>query len=152
MSNGVNSSELSCKDCLAVIGKLDVKIDLLNTNMMKIFFAMLGIIGANIGTKYIGTPLYIYMAIYSALFSGIFVILVTIYKRKYLSFLQVYIQTVFSLIVFYVSGLRIYHYQAGTSLTQLEGFISNILMILLAWGFIIKAWRVENNYGRRCSD
>ena len=49
--------KVTCSDCLAELGKLDVKLEMLNKNIMKIVYALLGVVGANIGTKYIGTPI-----------------------------------------------------------------------------------------------
>jgi hypothetical protein len=138
-----------CADCFGVMNRLEGKVEALNdtvrNGLMKIVYALLGLIGANTTMKYIGTPWYIEMAIYTATFSAIFVGLVTFMKRKCLSLWEKQIRIAFIANVFYVSALRIYHYQTGTQLTQLEGVAQNVLLTWLAVSFIMNAWKRDAN-------
>jgi len=155
-------NHIDCKACLSGIGDLkqdngEIRaiLESLNGNMMKIFFALLGIITASVGTKYIGTPIYVYVAVYMALVSATFVAGITIAKRRCLAFWEIWIRAAFCTQVFYSSALRVYHYQTQTKLTQVEGVFSNVIYLLLAVGFITLAWKRDSarkNKKRRYDD
>jgi len=148
-------SDEDCKQCLSGIGRIEGSLTSLNSSIMKIVYAMLALIGANIGTKYIGTPIHVEIAMYSAVFSGIFVLLITIAKWHCLTFWEKWIRFSFILYVFYAFGLRVHHYQTGSPFTQTEGIVTNILMVSLAWGFIILAWNRDakmRKHKRRFND
>ena len=105
----------NCKDCLVGIGKIETRLEILNSNIMKIVYSLLAVVGANIGTKFIGTPWYIELTIYSLMFGGIFVLLITIAKRHCLTFWESWIRYSFVTLTIWVSALRIYHYQTNTN-------------------------------------
>jgi len=153
MSNDQN--EQDCRQCLIGLGKIETGMKAINGNMMKIFYSLLGIIGANIGTKYIGTPIDVYVALYTALFSAIFVLCITIAKWRCLIFWEKWIRLSFVSYVVWVSGLRIYSYQADLILTQSQGRFANIFLIIMSFGFVMLAWKrdsLRKAKQRRCDD
>ena len=130
-----------CKACYALLTKVDTKLENLNKSIMKILYALLGVIGANIGTKYIGTPLHVELAMYSLFFASIFVLTITLAKFRCLNFWEKWIRFSFVGLCFWVTGLRIYHYQTATSFTQNEGIVTQAITISMAIGFIVLAWK-----------
>ena len=139
------TDKLPCVECKMLLAEIKTTLDIMNGNYMKLFIAMLGIIAATIGVKFIGTPWYVHAAIYSALFSTVFVAFSTLIYWRRLKFWRRWIRVIFVFIVLYVSLLRIYHYNLGTPLTQTEGFIMNILYILLCIGFVFRTWNDDGN-------
>lgn len=133
--------EEDCKACLGGIGRIEGHLVLQNNSIMKIFYALVALAGASLGTKFIGTPWWIEIAMYTAVFSALFVLLITVSKWKCLSFWERWIRISFVAAVVYSFGLRVYHYQTATYFTALEGMFKNGLDTLLACGFIILAWR-----------
>jgi len=133
-----------CKHCLTGIGELKGQLMILNGSIMKIFYALIALAGASVGTKFIGTPWYIDIAMHATMFSAIFVGLITVAKRKCLSRWEKFIRVTFVTYCAYITTLRIFHYQTGTALTQNEGAIANLLITTLAIGFIGLAWRRDS--------
>lgn len=164
MTDGDNINH--CKDCLVGIGEIQTKLTMLekaysdgwkisNANLMKILYALLGMMGAQIGTKFIGTPLHVEIAMYTLMTSSIFVLAITIAKWRCLIFWEKWIRLNFVLLCFWVTGLRIYHYQTHTDFTQTEGVITQLITTSLAIGFIVLAWQrdaLRNKMRRRYSD
>jgi hypothetical protein len=74
-----------CKACLSGIGRIEGHLESLNSSIMKIFYALIGLATASIGTKFIGTPWYIEIGMYTAIFSAVFVLLITVSKWKCLN-------------------------------------------------------------------
>ena len=150
-------SDEDCKQCLSDIGDVkqivgnlqgtvDTLVSALNDSTKKTVMAMIGLIAASIGSKYIGTPWYIEIAMWFTMSGSLFVFLVTLWKRKCLGFWEKSIRFTFCGYGAYVSILRIYHYQVNTPLTQTEGMFANMLLTCLAVGFIVQSWR---STGRR---
>ncbi len=133
--------EDACKQCLMGIGRIESTLKMLNNNMMKIFFALLGVITAQIGSKYIGTPLHVEITMYSLMFGAVFVMGVTIWKWQCLNLWEKWIRISFVALCLWVTGLRIYHYQTDTAFTKNEGVITQLITISMALGFIVLAWR-----------
>jgi len=145
------TEETDCQACLDALQRIEVQhskfneqLRMLNGNFMKIVYAMFALIGANVGTKYIGTPILVYCGVYAAILSAIFVLLITVAKWRCLNFWERWIRLSFVSYVVWVSGLRIYSYQAGMSLTQNQGIFANMSLIILALGFIMLAWRRDS--------
>jgi len=142
------TEENDCHACLAAvakvqegIAKVDTRLQILNSNIMKIVYALLGVIGANIGTKFIGTPWEVELTMYAYMFGAIFVLFLTIAKFRCLSFWEIEVRLAFVLLAFWVTGIRIHHYQTGAEFTMLEGQITQIISLSMAVGFIMVAWR-----------
>jgi len=144
-----------CKQCLSGIGELRGQLLILNSSMMKIFYALIALAGASVGTKYIGTPWYIEIAMYSAIFSAIFVLLITLWKWSCLNVWEKWIRLTFVLSVTYAFCLRVYHYNTGTPFTPFEGMFKNLIDTSLAVGFVLVAWKrdaVKSKRKRRYDD
>jgi len=142
------NQEYDCKACLSGIGRIEGHlaqqnrhIEQQNNSQTKIFYALIALAGASLGTKVIGTPWWIEIAMYTAIFSALFVLMITIAKWRCLSFWERWIRISFVLAVTYSFGLRVYHYQAATPFTAFEGMFKSGLDSLLALGFIVLAWR-----------
>ena len=138
------SDQDDCKQCLNGIGRIEGQLSTLNSSIMKIFYALIALAGASVGTKFIGTPWYIELGMYSALFGGIFVFIITIWKWKCLCFAEKWIRLSFVVYVVYTFSLRVYHYNTDTPFTKVEGMFTNIIMTSLAVAFIVLAWRRDS--------
>ena len=134
-----------CKLCLSGIGELKGQFLLLNGSMMKIFYALIALAAASVGTKYIGTPWYIELSMYSAIFSAVFVLLISIWKWRCLNVWEKWIRVSFVLGVAYAFCLRVYHYNTDTDFTKIEGMVKTLLETVMAVGFILLAWRRDGN-------
>jgi hypothetical protein len=148
-------SDEDCKQCLSGIGRLEGHLEALNGSIMKIFYALIGLATASIGTKFIGTPWYIEIGMYTAIFSAVFVLLITMSKWQCLNIWERWIRISFVLAVGYSFGLRVFHYNAGTPFTQFEGIFKNGLDTMLAFGFVMLAWRrdaLKQKHRRRFND
>ena len=130
-----------CRACLVAIGKVETRLQILNNNIMKIVYALLGVIGANVGTKFIGTPWYVELSMYSLMFGAVFVLGITVMKRHCLNFWEKWIRYSFVLLAFWVTILRIYHYQTDTPFTKTEGVVTQMITLSMAFGFILLAWK-----------
>lgn len=151
----MKEKDVTCVECYGAIKNIDGQMTQMNSSMMKIVYALIGIIAANIGTKYIGTPWYIYTAMYATMFSATFVLLILIAKWSCFNACERLIRILFVVYALYVSILRIIHYQLGTPLTQFEGMVSNIIITSLAITFIFQAWKrdyLKRNMKRRHDD
>ncbi len=142
------TEENDCHACIAAVArvetgmaKIDTRLEIFNGSIMKIVYALLGVIGANIGTKFIGTPWEVELTMYAYMFGAIFVLLLTIAKFRCLSFWEVEVRLAFVSVACWVSYLRIYHYQTDTPFTMREGIITQLLSLSMAVGFIMIAWR-----------
>jgi hypothetical protein len=130
----------NCRACLVAIAKVETRIQILNNNIMKIVYALLGVIGANVGTKFIGTPWHVEVAMYSLMFGAVFVFLITFTKRKCLTFWEKWTRYNFVILCVWVTSLRIYHYQTETAFTKNEGVVTQLITLGMAFGFIMIAW------------
>jgi hypothetical protein len=148
-------SDEDCKQCLGGIGRIEGHLESLNNSMMKIFYALIALASASIGTKFIGTPWHVEIAMWATMTGGVFVGLITFAKRKCLSFWEIWIRVSFVIYCVWCSSLRIYHYEAETPLTQAEGVITQMLVASLSIGFITLAWKRDAKrgiYKRRYND
>ena len=139
------TQEQDCRRCLVGIGEIKTQVNMLNGSMMKIFYALIAFATASVGTKYIGTPWYIEIAMYTAISSAVFVLLISIWKWRCLNVWEKWIRISFVLSVGYAFCLRVYHYNTGTPFTQFEGMFRNLLDVCLAVGFVLLAWRRDAN-------
>jgi len=138
-----------CKLCLSGIGEIRGQLNVLNGSIMKIFYALIALATASVGTKYIGTPWYVEIAMYTAISSAVFVLLVSMWKWKCLNTWEKWIRLSFVVGVAYAFCLRVYHYNAGTSFTQFEGIFRNLIDTSLAVGFVLLAWKRDSQKEKR---
>ncbi len=136
-----------CRECQKILVELQTSIshivDRMEANeklLGKIVFALLGIIGATIGVKFIGTPWYVEVAIYSALISAIFMTGVTVWRFRYLSKGRIIIRLSYAMLVVHATGVRIYYYAKELPIPMEAGVAQNMLFVCLAIALAIDAW------------
>jgi hypothetical protein len=107
----------------------------------KIIYALIGIIGATLGMKLIGTPWYIDLAIYFTEFSTLFLILTTWKFWKELN-LAMRIVRVFAILLFATSSITqtFIYSPIDQNPPVWFPFVINILQTMLALAFIWSAW------------
>lgn len=148
-------SDVTCTDCYAILAEIKAEMktareyqQAYTTNQQasnnKIMIMMLGIIAANIGVKFIGTPWYIHMGVYVALVASVFLLSSVVLGWRRINWRKKVLMLAYSSSVLYATALRIYHYQAGTNLTKFEGFFMNLAYTFVSMMFIVAFW--NSNY------
>lgn len=120
---------------------IETKIDFLRQDYMKIFLAMLGIIGASIGLKFIGSPFLTITATYLAIFSSIFVVGATIYRWNHMRASVKTLRIAFIIFVLYSVGMRTVVFESGVTLPpiwyapSIDAFFVIICILMLIRSF-----------------
>lgn len=135
----------------------------INKSLMKIVYAMLGIISGQLGAEFFkkqfvttvahaaevakavvtsraDIPVYLTIGVYVALSCGVFVLLSIWASRKQITKTEKTIYFLFVVMLFYGSGLRIYFYAIGERIPQIWGFLSNFLYCLISGAICVRAW------------
>ena len=138
------SENPDCKECYALLTEIKTSVVEISKNvsgmMQKMLYAILAFGGANIASKYFGTPIHVELAMYTTSAMVILVFLITWWKRRCLSAFEILVRLSYVAYGIWVTGLRIYHYNTETQFTQGEGVISQMLLFLMGVGFGLIAW------------
>ena len=105
-----NNQKLSTVDRLA---RIDVKLDQLIKHYSRMIFAMLGIIAATVGVKFIGSPPYVIIATYMAWFGSVFVLTSVVYKWRDLHWTARALRLSMGCLVLFSVLVRTIVYQVG---------------------------------------
>lgn len=154
MNDNDNSADI-CRQCQHLLVKIDTTLNLMRRDYTKIIYVMLGMIASGIGLKFVGTPWYLYIFVYAALLSAVFLIGVTIHYWKHISFYERMIRIFFSVMLLYGTSLRVYFYKMGERLPQDLGILANLLYIIICILFMAKVLRENrpqaNKERRQCA-
>lgn len=133
---------------LANTEKINVTLSDLSNRLYKIIYAVLGLLGASIGLKFVGTPWYVDMFVFASLTAAIFVMAFTITNWKCMTKLQRFFRVSFGMFTIFSSAVHICIYQPGVeaSPTWFAPTI-DVFLTLLCILFIITTWRTKINKG-----
>jgi hypothetical protein len=113
-------------------------------NTFKQFAGLIGVIMALIGSKLIGTPWYIDLAVILCLVSGTFLTMTLIHWWKDYSWSQRAVRIAFSILCTVSSVAKIWIYQAGEEPAPVWfSPTTNILMTLVAISMIWASWTMK---------
>ena len=131
------------------LARIDEKLDRLiddaqetRKGIMKLVYAVLGILAATIGVKFIGTPMIVHISCYLALFAGTFLLFSAIGQWKALNWRRNLIRLGFVGMLYFHVGMRIVI--EHTSLTAMPFWgtaVVNVFFILLSIGLVFSACR-----------
>ena len=79
--------------------RIESKIDSLSGGIMKVVYALIGVIAATIGVRFVNSPLPVIISSYMAAFSGAFVLISVIHKWKSLNYMKKALRLVFSVFI-----------------------------------------------------
>jgi hypothetical protein len=127
--------------------ELCAKMDSLEKNTQRQFFALIGVIMALIGQKLISTPWYIDLAVIVCLISGGFLAMSIIFWWKSFSLSQRALRIVGSTLMLVSSITQIFIYHPGVEPSP-EWFVPliNGLLILLGISFFWATWESKPKY------
>jgi len=120
---------------------IETKLDLLRKDYSKVMFAMLGIIAATLGVKFIGTPPLVHIATYTALLTGMFLLTSTIANWKRMAIGRRLVRLSFATFLFYSVSARILVFTAGIDLppnwyvpgVDLFFIVISIILMMVVW-------------------
>jgi len=136
----IEQKEITCVDCIRILEKLDTTLTLLRGDVMKIVYALLGLVAANFGLKYLGTPWYLYLAVGSSIVASVFLLCATIFSWKSINKVWKMIGITIAIRLAGVSIIRIVCYSqdipiyrwAGVPVQVMDAFIC-VLLIIMFW-------------------
>jgi hypothetical protein len=101
--------------CLTAI---EIKVDNVGKNNQKTIYALLGIIAATIGVKFMGSPWYSIAFTYTALFAGMFTLSSVIWEWKHIAWIKRILRLTFLSFLFFSVSVRTFVFEAinGTPL------------------------------------
>jgi len=130
------------------IGRLDAKMDsVIETGKenrggtQKLMYAMLGIIAANVGVKFLGTPLHIWVAGYVLLFTTTFLLCSLIGFWKRLKTCRKVLIIAFTLIMMLNIIPRLISYKTGCDIMSWHPSTLNYIFSTVAVFVTYKVWR-----------
>ena len=120
----------------------NTKLEWVNNNYQKIIYSMLGLIAASLGLKFMGSPWWMILFTYAALFSGVFVLSSVVFEWKNLCLLNRLIRIVFSVFILFSCICRVYVFEAingtpewYTPVVDLFFIVLSVLLTLLVWKY-----------------
>ena len=113
--------EITCSDCFGELKLIGQNLTLLRGDIMKIVYALLGLVAANFGLKYLGTPWYLYLFVGASIVTCVFLLCVTISSWKKIPPLWKILGLTIAVRMGFVSFLRAYCYSHDIPLFQWAG-------------------------------
>ena len=121
--------------------KICTELEMIRRDYIKIVYALIAVIAANLGIKLAGTPAIVDVMIYLSLFAGVFTGLMLISSWKYLSKWMRALQVVFSVFMLFNGSAQIWIYRPGEQPSPIWfNPVTNGFHILLAIFLILAAW------------
>jgi hypothetical protein len=111
-----------------------------NKSNTKIMLTMLGVIAAQIGTKFINSPPWVIIGGYAAFFSGAFLIASVVLTRKN-GLLENICRVSFACFVLYSTIVKLTVYEWGQAAPWWFGPGNDYIMAFLCLLFVVHAWR-----------
>ena len=107
----------------------------------KVILALLGVIGATLGLKFVGSPASVIISIYFTWLAGLFLLGVSLVRWRYMDWGQRLLRGLF---IAFLSGsafTRTFIYEAGVEpAPQWYPFLVDVFLTLIAVALIISAW------------
>jgi len=124
-------------ELLTCLKSLEVKVDSLNKNTQKTVFALIGVIAATIGVKFMGSPWYSILFTYVALFAGAFCLAATIIEWKKLYASTIAVRLGFMIFLFFSVGCRTFVFEATQGVPDWYTPVVDLFYVLLSVLLII---------------
>ncbi len=140
-------------EMLTCLKALETKVDSLNKNTQKTVFALIGVIAATIGVKFMGSPWYSILFTYTALFAGAFCLAGTIFEWKKLYPLAIVVRLLFLTFLFFSVTCRTFIFEATQGVPSWFTPIVDIFYILLSVFFVLSIVKhPDNKTDKKCGD
>lgn len=138
-----NNNKLKTADRLA---RIDTKLDMVLKSYNKMMYAMLGIIAATVGVKFIGTPPLTTIMVWLAWFALAFMIGTTVANRKKLPWRKIIVRVTFSFMLLFSVVCRTFVYQAGLDVSPVWFIpVIDAFYIAVCGALILSTWK-SNDY------
>ena len=141
-------TDVTCRECYTILNKMCVKIEMMKNVMdnmrsdnMKIIFALIALVAANFGLKYLGTPWWLYIGVGMSIFASIFLLCCTIMTWSKINKVWMFLGITVSVKLMYASVLRIFFYHNNLRLPQLCGIPAQLLDAIVCILLVIMFWR-----------
>jgi hypothetical protein len=122
------------------LARIETKVDTLKNDFMKMIAGLVGIIAANIGLKFVGTPWYVIVCVYMSIFAGVFLLASILLQWKVLTNLDKVIRTVFALFILYSSFCREFLFDVSTGVPLWYTPIVDIFLTGICILLIVRVW------------
>lgn len=120
-----------------ILTRIETKIDSMSRDLMKVVYALIGVVGANVGVKFINSPIYLVISGWLAAFAGLFVISSVIHKWKSLPKLKKIMRLTFSFFVIF----SVYCREAIVPRPpDWYGLVINLLFIIISILLVMSVW------------
>jgi len=134
-------------DIVEKLTSIETKLDETNNHLMKIVYALIGLIAASLGLKFIGSPPDIIISLFVCLFVATYLVTATTFQWKHTRWLVKALNLGFAIFMYYSVICRIFLFESGITVAPMWYSTSiNIIFVLLGillLGVSVKFW--ENN-------
>lgn len=121
---------------------IDTKLDFLHRDFSRIIFAMLGIIAANLGMKFIGSPAHIIIFTYVALFAVVFMLSNLVSNWNKLDWLTKTFRTSITTLIMFSVTCRILIFEVGIQFPPMWYTpVIDILFIIICVLTVMRTWK-----------
>jgi len=136
-----DKKDITCVDCYVALSEIKVTINLLRGDLMKILYVMLGMIGAQIGVKYLGTPWHLYIMVYVSIITTVFLLASTLFSWRAIPRLWRGLGFSLAMLFGFSSGIRLLCYSKMIPLPKEAGVVVQALYVLCGTLVVIIFWR-----------
>ena len=144
----MSEKEVTCTDCLMILNKIDVTLNLLRADLVKIIISMLGMIAAQIGVKYLGTPWYLYIMVYVSIVVSIFLVASTVYSWRQIPVLWRVLALSLAVMFSTAAGCRIWAYVQDLPMSKNMGIVMQLIQALSGVLVMVIFWRNGRLHGK----
>jgi len=124
--------------------RIVLALDMMRKDYNKIIYALMGMVAATIGIKFIGTPWYIDLSTFFTLGAGVFLLGVLIGQWKSFSINQRITRIIISLFMLFVAITQIFVYRIGDEIPP-EWFppMTHLFFVAIAVCITISTWKMR---------
>jgi uncharacterized membrane protein HdeD (DUF308 family) len=144
-TNVFNKNEAVIR-CLTAI---EVKVDNLVKSSQRTIYALIGVIAATLGVKFMGSPWYSIVFTYSALFAGTFALVSTIWEWKRIPLFNKILRLSFLSLLFFSVTCRTFIFEATLGVPDWYTPIVDIVFVIISVIFVISLLTGHNGYTKK---
>jgi hypothetical protein len=131
------------KEVLEKLTSIETKVQDTNTSLMKVVYALIGVIGASLGLKFVNSPVHTVIFAFVSFFAGTYLLASTIGQWKYMGWYLRTLRAFFTIFIYFSVICRTFIFESGITLAPewysplVDSFfiIICILLLIISWKF-----------------
>lgn len=133
--------DVTCVDCYVTLNRISATMEMLQKDTLKIVYALIGLIAAQFGLKFLGTPWYLYVTVGVSIVASVFLLLCTSKMWYKIPFVWRILGLSGSFILGFKAICRIYYYRLDQRLPPELGIPVQLVEAFIAFILIVVFWQ-----------